>query len=47
VNGRDHASEDRKIELDAEYLQRASIAFDARIIAMTAWRVVRRDGVSH
>lgn len=47
VNGRDHASEARKIELDAEYLRRASLAFDARIIALTVWRVVRRDGVSH
>jgi O-antigen biosynthesis protein WbqP len=47
VNGRDHASEERKIELDAEYLTRASPAFDARIMLLTAWRVVRRDGVSH
>lgn len=47
VNGRDHASEDRKIELDAVYLKRASIAFDVRIIVVTAWRVVRGDGVSH
>ena len=47
VNGRDHASEDRKIELDAEYLMRASLAFDARIMALTVWRVIRRDGVAH
>jgi O-antigen biosynthesis protein WbqP len=46
VNGRDHASEERKIQLDAEYLARASLAFDARIIVMTVWRVIRRDGVS-
>ncbi len=47
VNGRDHATEERKIELDAEYAARASIAFDIRIIALTAWRVLRRDGVAH
>jgi O-antigen biosynthesis protein WbqP len=47
VNGRDRASEERKIELDAEYLRRASLAFDARIIALTAWRVMRRDDVAH
>ncbi len=47
VNGRDHASEEQKIRLDAEYLCRASLAFDARIIAITAWRVLCRDGVSH
>ena len=47
VNGRDHATEERKIELDAEYAARASTAFDVRIIALTAWRVLRRDGVAH
>jgi O-antigen biosynthesis protein WbqP len=47
VNGRDHASEEQKVRLDAEYLHRASLAFDARIIVLTVWRVVRRDGVSH
>jgi O-antigen biosynthesis protein WbqP len=47
INGRDHASEERKVELDAEYLSRASLAFDAWILLLTAWRVVRRDGVAH
>jgi O-antigen biosynthesis protein WbqP len=47
VNGRDHASEDRKIELDAEYLSKASFGFDIRIIGLTVWRVLRGDGVSH
>lgn len=47
VNGRDHASEERKIALDAEYLRQASIALDMKIVALTAWRVLRRDGVSH
>jgi len=47
VNGRDEIPEARKIELDAEYAARASTAFDVRIIALTAWRVLRRDGVAH
>lgn len=47
VNGRDHASEERKIELDADYLSRASLGFDAWILLLTAWRVLRRDGVAH
>jgi O-antigen biosynthesis protein WbqP len=47
VNGRDHASEDRKVELDAEYLSKASVGFDIRIIGLTVWRVLRGDGVSH
>jgi hypothetical protein len=28
-------------------LKRASLAFDARIMALTVWRVMRRDGVAH
>jgi O-antigen biosynthesis protein WbqP len=47
INGRDHAPEERKIELDAEYLSRASFTFDAWILLLTAWRVIRREGVAH
>jgi O-antigen biosynthesis protein WbqP len=47
VNGRDEIPEDRKVALDREYLRRASIAMDARILALTVLRVVRSDGVKH
>ncbi len=47
VNGRDDIAESRKIELDAEYLERHSLALDAQILWLTIWRVVRSEGVKH
>jgi len=47
VNGRDDIPEWRKVELDEEYLHRRSFWFDMKILWLTAWRVIRRDGVSH
>jgi O-antigen biosynthesis protein WbqP len=35
------------VRLDAEYLERHSFWFDLRILFLTAWRVLRRDGVTH
>ena len=36
-----------KVEFDREYLDRQSVAFDFRILWMTAFKVVRREGVHH
>lgn len=47
INGRDDIPEWRKVELDEEYLRGQSFWFDLQILWLTAWRVVRRDGVSH
>lgn len=47
VNGRDELSIPMKVNLDDEYLRRRSFGFDLRILAMTARKVVRREGVSH
>jgi len=47
VNGRDELPIPQKVEFDAQYLQRRSFWFDLRIMALTAWRVLRRSGVSH
>jgi O-antigen biosynthesis protein WbqP len=47
VNGRDDLPIPVKVEFDAEYLRRQSLGFDLRILALTALKVVRRDGVSH
>jgi O-antigen biosynthesis protein WbqP len=47
VNGRDELAIPAKVKLDREYLEKRSLAFDFRIIAMTAMKVVRREGVSH
>jgi len=47
INGRDDIPESRKVEGDEEYLRRRSFWFDLQILWLTAWRVVRRDGVAH
>lgn len=47
VNGRDELPIPQKVELDAYYLAHRSFAFDLRILALTAWKVLGREGVSH
>lgn len=47
VNGRDELPIPEKVKLDVEYLQRRSLAFDARILWLTLVKVIRRDGVAH
>lgn len=47
INGRDELPIPQKVEFDDQYLQRRSFWFDLRIMALTAWRVLRRSGVSH
>ena len=47
VNGRDDLPVDRKVELDAYYLERQSLQFDVRIVWLTLIKVLRREGVSH
>ena len=47
VNGRDELPIPIKVQYDRAYLERQSLWFDIRIMAMTAERVLRRSGVSH
>jgi O-antigen biosynthesis protein WbqP len=47
VNGRDEVSLERKVLLDAEYLQKISISFDFYILWLTVLKVLTKDGVSH
>ena len=47
VNGRDELSIPDKVALDVEYLSRKSFWFDMKILWMTFFKVVKRDGVSH
>ncbi|MCC7598324.1 sugar transferase [Janthinobacterium sp. FW305-129] len=47
INGRDELPIVEKVKLDAEYLQRRSLALDLRILFLTFLKVVRRDGVTH
>ena len=47
VNGRDELSISDKVKLDVEYHHRRSLWFDLRILWLTLFKVMRRDGVSH
>ena len=47
VNGRDELPIPQKVQFDAEYLERRSLAFDLRILAATARAAVSGRGVSH
>jgi O-antigen biosynthesis protein WbqP len=47
INGRDEIPERRKVELDAEYLEKRSFGMDCQILLLTFLRVARSDGVSH
>lgn len=47
INGRDELPIPEKVKLDAEYLERRSLAFDLRILAGTARAALSGKGVSH
>jgi O-antigen biosynthesis protein WbqP len=47
INGRDELPIAEKARLDAEYLQRMSLAFDLKIIAATAIAAVSGRGITH
>jgi O-antigen biosynthesis protein WbqP len=47
VNGRDEIPIPDKVALDAEYLEKKSILLDAKIILLTAAKVLGRSDVSH
>ena len=46
VNGRNAIGWDEKFELDVRYVDNVSLSLDLKILALTAWSVVARDGVS-
>lgn len=47
INGRDELPIPQKVSLDEHYLKHRSMLLDIRILFLTFWRVVARDGVSH
>ena len=47
VNGRDDLAIPVKVALDRLYLKNRSFLFDLKILALTAAKVIRRDGVAH
>lgn len=46
VNGRNALSWEEKFDLDVWYVDHASLWIDLKILALTAWKVLRGDGVS-
>lgn len=47
INGRDELTNEEKLRFDLEYLQNQTLFGDLVILVLTAWRVLRRDGVNH
>ncbi|MAS37451.1 MAG: sugar transferase [Anaerolineaceae bacterium] len=46
VNGRNALSWEDRFELDVWYVEHCSLWLDLRIIALTVWKVLRREGIS-
>jgi lipopolysaccharide/colanic/teichoic acid biosynthesis glycosyltransferase len=46
VSGRNTLGWNEKFALDVEYVDSASLALDVKILALTLWRVVAREGIS-
>ena len=46
VNGRNALSWDEKFKLDVWYVDHQSFWLDMKIIAMTVWKVLRREGIN-
>lgn len=46
VNGRNTLSWDEKFELDVWYVDNQSLWLDIKILFLTVWKVVKRDGIS-
>jgi O-antigen biosynthesis protein WbqP len=47
INGRDELPIPQKVALDAEYVRRQSLAFDIKILFMTALKVIMRSDITH
>jgi O-antigen biosynthesis protein WbqP len=47
INGRDEIPIPQKVALDVEYLRHQSLALDMKIMLQTAFKVLKRDNVSH
>jgi sugar transferase EpsL len=46
VNGRNAISWDEKFSLDVWYVDHQSLRLDIRILAMTVWTLIRREGIN-
>ncbi|RRD65823.1 sugar transferase [Fretibacterium sp. OH1220_COT-178] len=46
INGRNALTWEEKFELDVWYVEHRTFWLDAKILAITAWKVLRREGIS-
>ena len=46
VNGRNTLTWEQKFRLDVWYVDHKSLALDLKILFLTLWKVIRRDGIS-
>ena len=46
INGRNALSWEEKFHLDVWYVDHCSLSLDLKILAMTAWKVLTREGIS-
>jgi sugar transferase EpsL len=46
INGRNAISWEQKFELDVWYVENQSLGLDLKILFLTVWKVIRRDGIS-
>lgn len=46
INGRNALSWEDKFKLDVWYVENRSFVLDFKILFMTAWKVIKRDGIS-
>ena len=47
INGRAELKVNEKLEFDIEYVKKASVFFDIKILILTFWKVFRKKGVVH
>lgn len=47
INGRNAISWEEKFALDVWYVEHCSFWLDLKIIALTIWKVLRREGINH
>lgn len=47
INGRDELPISIKVQYDKYYLKNSSVLLDIKILALTAIKVIKRDGISH
>ena len=47
VNGRNHLGWDERFNLDRWYVDNVSLWLDVKIVSLTVWKVVKRDGIHH